>query len=254
MRRFCQHLALVALVSMSLSNAFAAVGPRAQYTLAILPLEASGRITADEANLLTERLVMELERTGTFIVTPQTTITTTLPNGGIGCSTVACGVQAGKQLAVQLVVNGTVRKVGQMYFVETQMIHANSGQVVQSASEDFDGDFNQLQNLMATVARKLVGKSSAQSREVTTASTESSPQEMTPAEYGGSNASGDTGAASGNATQYRNGGNKVLIYGLVAVGAVGAAVGITQLTKGSDNKNDKPPVSGNNLPTPPSFP
>jgi TolB-like protein len=239
---------------MSLSNAFAAVGPRAQYTLAVLPLEASGRITADEANLLSERLAIELEKTGAFIATPQTTIAMTLPNGGASCSTVACGVQAGKQLAVQLVVNGTVRKVGQMYFVETQIIHINSGQVVERASEDFDGSFNQLQNLMATVARKLVGKSSSSSG-ATTASSESSPQEMTTTEYGGAGAFDEANTSSGNTTEYRRGGNKVLIYGLVAVGAVGAAVGITQLTKGSDNKNDsKPPTTGGNLPNPPSFP
>jgi hypothetical protein len=92
---------------------------------------------------------------------------------------------------------------------------------------------------MANVARKLVGKSG-----------DSSVSTMTPTEYGGSEASG---AASGN-TQYRRGSNKVLIYGLVAVGAVGAAVGLTQLTKGSDNDNNKPPSNGTNLPNPPSFP
>jgi len=246
--KFCRHLALLSLTCLSLGNAFAAVGsalsgPRAQYTLAVLPLESSGRITVDEAKILTERLAMELEKTGTFIVTQQSAIMATLPNGGNGCSTVECGIQAGKQLTTQLVVNGSVRKVGQLYFVETQMIHVNSGQVVQRASEDFDGDFERLQNLMPAVARKLIGKSAAAS----------SSGEMTTTEYGG--ADSGNGDASSNNTEYRSGGNKVLIYSLVAVGAVGATIGITQLTKSSDNKNDnKPPTSGGNLPNPPSFP
>jgi TolB-like protein len=253
--RFCRHLALLLILTgSSLSNAFAAVGPRAQYTLAVLPLEASGRITVDEANLLTERLAMELEKTGAFIVTPLSTVTATLPNGGAGCSTVECGAQAGKQLATQLVVNGSVRKVGQLYFVETQMIHTNSGQMVQRASEDFDGDFARLQNRMPAIARKLVGKSAAP----TPNSAAFSSQEMTPTEYGDAGVSGRTDGSSNTSdtTEYRNGGgNKILIYGLVAVGAAGAAIGITQLTKGSDNKNDtKPPVTGGNLPNPPSFP
>lgn len=243
--RFCFHLALLlALISLNLGNASAAVGPRAQYTLAVLPLEASGRITPEEANILTERLVAELEKTGAFIVTPLNTVIATLANGGAGCNTVDCGAQAGKQLATQLVVNGSVRKVGQLYFVEAQMIHVNSGQVVQRVSEDFDGDFLRLQNRMPGVARKLVGKSAA-----STSGTVEATQEMTTTEHSGA---GMNSEGSGN-TEYRRGGNKTLIYGLVAVGAVGAVVGITQLTKSSD-KDTKPPVTGSNLPDPPSFP
>lgn len=241
--RFCLHLALLfALISLNLGNA-AAVGPRAQYTLAVLPLEASGRITPDEASILTERLVAELEKTGAFIVTPLNTVIATLANGGAGCNTVDCGAQAGKQLATQLVVNGSVRKVGQLYFIEAQMIHVNSGQVVQRVSEDFDGDFLRLQNRMPGVARKLVGKSAADAGTMETA------QEMTTTEHSGAGMNTEGG---GN-TEYRRGGNKTLIYGLVAVGAVGAVVGITQLTKSSD-KDTKPPVTGSNLPNPPSFP
>jgi len=247
--RFCRHLALLlTLACINFSNAFAAVEPAGPYKLAVLPLEASGRITANEANLLTERLAAELERTGLFIVTPPSTVAMTLSNSGTGCSAVPCAVEAGKQLAVKLVVNGTVRKVGQLYFVETQMIHTSSGQVMERASEDFDGDLEGLQSLMATVARKLVGKSSL----LNGGATETPARELTASEYSGAGTSEQSGG-TGNTTEYRGGGNKVLIYGLVAVGAVGAAVGISQLTKGSDNKT-KPPTTGNNLPNPPSFP
>src|SRR5574342_933823 len=178
--RFCLHLALLlTLISLSLGNASAAVEPRAQYTLAVLPLEASGRITPEEASILTERLVAELERIGTFIVTPLNTVIATLANGGAGCNTVECGVQAGKQLTTQLVVNGSVRKVGQLYFIEAQMIHVNSSQVVQRVSEDFDGDFQRLQNLMPTVARKLVGKSASSRSTGAMSTAPESSQEMT---------------------------------------------------------------------------
>jgi TolB-like protein len=251
--RIIRHLALLlSFACTSLSSVFAAVGPRPQYSLAVLPLEASGRITADEANILTERLAMELGKAGVFIVTPQSTVAATLSNGGAGCSTVECGAQAGRQLSTQLVVNGSVRKVGQLYFVETQMIHTNSGQVVQRANEDFDGDFVRLQNLMAIIARKLVGKTSSPSSE---AAAESSQLGAT--ENSGADMPADSGDTSSGATEYRSGGNKFLIYGLVAVGAVGAAVGITQLTKGSNNnKNDNPPTTQPDKPLgdPPTFP
>jgi len=252
-KKFCQSLALLlALAGWSFSNVFAAIKPAGTYTLAVLPLEASGRITANEANLLTERLAAELERTGMFVVTPPSTVAMTLSNSGTGCSAVPCGVEAGKQLGVKLIVNGSVRKVGQLYFVETQMIHTSSSQVVERASEDFDGDFAGLQSLMATVARKLVGKSSLLNSGATPTSTETPERELTATEYSGAGTS-EPGGGTGNTTEYRSGSNKVLVYGLVAVGAVGAAVGIAQLTKGSDNKT-KPPTTGNNLPNPPSFP
>jgi len=252
-KKFCPCLALLlALTGSSFSNVFAAIKPAGAYTLAVLPLEASGRIAANEANLLTERLVAELERTGMFVVTPLNTVAMTLSNSGTGCSTLPCGVEAGRQLAVKLIVNGTVRKVGQLYFVETQMIHTGSGQVVERASEDFDGDLEGLQSLMATVARKLVGKSSLLNGSASTATTEAPARELTATEYSSTGAAEQSGG-TGNTTEYRGGSNKVLVYGLVAVGAVGAAVGISQLTKDSDNKT-KPPTTGNNLPNPPSFP
>jgi len=250
--KFCRHLALLLpFAGMSFSNAFSAVepalsGPRNQYTLAVLPLEASGRITVDEANILTERLAMELEKTGLFIVTPQSTVVATLANGGAGCSTMECGMQAGRQLAVQLVANGSVRKVGQLYFVDVQIIHVKSGQAMQRASENLDGSFEQLQNLMTAVARKLVGSSAAGSDDTAAGAAGS----LSTTDYSGAATSGDTA----NSGEYRNGSNKILIYGLVAVGAVGAAVGITQLTKSSDNKKNKPAPTGPNLPNPPSFP
>ena len=252
--RFFRPLALLLLLTCCiLGNTFAAVKPAAKYTLAVLPLEPSGRITANEAETLTMRLSAELERTGIFMVTPSSTVAQTLANGGNGCSTVACGAEAGKQLGVKLIVNGSVRKVGQLYFVETQMIHAGSGQVVERANEDFDGDLEGLQNLMAAVARKLVGKSALLNGSTTSTKTEAPAQELKTTEYGSAGTS-DPGSGTENPAQYSSSGsNKILVYGLVAVGAVGAAIGISQLTKGSD-KDNKPPTTGTNLPNPPSFP
>lgn len=250
--RFCRRLALwLPLICLGVGSALAVHKPAAKYTLAVLPLEPSGRVTAQEAEILTSRLSAELEQTGIFIVTSPSTVVQTLPNGGANCSTASCGAEAGKTLGVKLVVNGSVRKVGQLYFVETQMIHAGSGQVVERANEDFDGDFDGLQSLMATVARKLIGKSAMLNGGSSASKTETPAQELKTTEYGGAGAPEPSGTE--NPPQYNSGSNKVLVYGLVAVGAVGAAIGISQLTKGSDNKT-KPPSPGNNLPNPPSFP
>jgi TolB-like protein len=233
--------------------------PRAQYTLAVLPLEATGRVSAEEAVALTGALRTELEKTGIFTVTDQNTVDAALQSAGLletGCSTVECGVQAGKLLSTQLVVNGNIRKVGQLFFVEIQMLHVNSGQVVQKVDDDFDGDLQRLQSYMRVVARKLVGKSSGSAKAV---SVTPPPQELTATEQTAvtpeqgemetKSAGGEEQTASTG--QVKRGSNKLLVFGLVAAGAVGAGVLISQA--GKDNKDNKSNTS-TDLPNPPKFP
>lgn len=262
-KKFCRGVTLMLSLALASTGILAktAAGPAAQYTLAVLPLEIGGRISVEEGAALTSRLSAELEATGIFIITDQSVVESTLQTAGLsgtGCSSVDCGMQAGKLLSTQLVVNGSVRKVGQLYFIEAQIIHSNSGQVVQKVSEDFDGDFERLLNFMAPVARKLVGKS-ATSR---TASNVSGMQSASAPERSGMTSGSDTyggnssgsGAAQGNEVR-NNGSNKFLYIGLAAVGAAGAVFGITQLTKDSDNKKDDGKTGpSTDLPNPPRFP
>jgi TolB-like protein len=264
-KKICREVAFVLSLVITSGGLFAktAAQPAAQYTLAVLPLEISGRVTAEEGATLTNRLAAELARTGIFIVTDQSAVQSTLQAAGLpltACSSVDCGMQAGKLLATQLVANGSIRKVGQLYFVEVQLLHSNSGRVVQNVNEDFDGDMRQLLNFMTTVARKLVGKSAA----TETAGADSAVPEMQSAaapERSGMTMSNDTygGGSSGSTpaptSEVRSGGgNKFLYIGLAAVGAAGAVYGITQLTKDSDGKNNGKTGPSTDLPNPPRFP
>jgi TolB-like protein len=252
--KFCRGLelrlllALASLLLLAETNV-AHAQPAGQYTLAVLPLEANGRITTEEATDLTNRLASELAHAGVFIVTEQGLVEATLQTAGLlgtGCSTAECGAQAGKLLATQLVVNGSVRKVGQLYFIEAQMIHSSSGQVVQRVTEDFDGDMPRLQNHMATVARKLVGKTTPSS----STGYNAEPAQMSSTEHSGTETSGE----AGNTPEMRPRSNKLLVYGLVAVGAAGAAIGITQLLKDSGSEDNNPIDNSTDLPNPPKFP
>lgn len=242
-------------------------GPRAQYSLAVLPLEATGRISAEEAAALTDQLRAELMRTQLFTVLEQATVEATLQNGGLpetGCSTIECGTQAGRLLAAQLVVNGSVRKVGQLFFIEVQMIHVNSGQLVQKVNEDFDGNIEQLKSHIRVIARKLVGKSgSSSSSSVKPVSTTQPAQELTPAEQSAAapemseteTTPQTPQESAANTGEVKRGSNKLLLFGLVAAGAVGAGVLISQAAGKDDGaKDNKPGNNSANLPTPPAFP
>lgn len=272
---FCRNAALVlvivfasslvlqetVVVSPGTAGPLANAGPRARYSLAVLPLEATGRISAEEASTLTGQLRSELEKTGVFVITEQSVVEAALQSAGLldaGCSTIECGVQAGKLLSCQLVVNGSVRKVGQIFFVEAQMLHVSSGQVVQKVSEDFDGDVEGLLSFMRTVAQKLVGKSSSSSssssESAKTVSSEQPVQELAPAEYG--EALQETGSDEPlETTEVKRGSSKFLILGLVAAGAVGAGIYLAQSGgKETNNKDNKPGNSLSDLPNPPRFP
>lgn len=265
-KKFCRGVAFVLSLIITSSGVFAknTVRPAAQYTLAVLPLEVNGRITAEEGAMLTNRLAAELARTGIFIVTDQSTVQSTLQAAGLsgaGCSSVECGTQAGKLLATQLVANGSIRKVGQMYFIEIQMIHSNSGQAIQQVSEDFEGDMERLLNFMPTVARKLVGKSTPAAGASRTVSEMPEMQSTAAPERSGMTTGSDTyggsspGSTPAQTSEVRNGSNKFLYIGLAAVGAAGAVYGITQLTKDSDSKtNGGKTGNSTDLPNPPRFP
>jgi TolB-like protein len=232
--------------------------PRAQYSLAVLPLSPSGRISADEAAKLTRELYVGLKNTGIFTMTDQSTVEAAMVSVGLmesGCSTVECGVEAGKLLSTQLVANGSVRQVGQMFFVEVQMIHVASGQVVQKVSEDFDGNMNGLMQVMGTsVVRKLVGTSASSGSTKAVSSTESA-QELSPVEYGSVSPESESTEPDEETEVKRGGSGKFLILGLVAAGAIGAGIYLAQSTdKDGNNDGNTPNNPSTDLPTPPRFP
>ncbi|MDZ7343724.1 MAG: hypothetical protein ONA90_04330 [candidate division KSB1 bacterium] len=269
---FCRRTALLLLmvfgsavtlqktvIASPLPNGLPSVAtPRAQYSLAVLPLSASGRISADEAAKLTSQLYSALKNTGIFIMTDQSTVEAAMVSVGLaesGCSTVECGVEAGKLLSTQLVVNGSVRQVGQMFFVEVQMIHVTSGQIVQKVSEDYDGDINGLTQVMGTsVVRKLVG-TSASSRSTRAVSSTEPTQKLSPTEYGSVSPESETMEPDAPTEVKRGGSGKFLILGLVAAGAVGAGIYLAQSSGKNDTNNGNGPNNpSTDLPNPPRFP
>jgi len=216
-----------------------AADKRGQYTLAVLMFETNGRISGGEATLLTERLQTELQKTGVFELMDRASVAATLERvsfSEVGCSDLDCAVQAGRNLGAQVVVNGSVRKSGSLYFIDVNMVHVGSGQAVNSVKEDFDGDFDRLKNYMSAVARKLVGVPNSNEMQSV------SRQEA---------AEADAGEPIGINEDGRGGTNFFMI-GLIAAGAVGAGVLISKAAgKDGDNNGNG---NGAGLPRPPNFP
>lgn len=240
MKKLLSTILLAAFTStVVLQDLALATAQRSMYTLAVLRLDTTGRITEEQAATLTERLQSELQRTGVFEMMARGDIEATLQRvnfSEIGCSDIDCAVQAGRNLGAQVVVNGSIRKVGSLYFIDVNMVHVGSGQAVQSAKEEFDGDFNRLKSHMTTIARRLVGMPAPGAMQ-TVAKQEAA--EAAPAER----------AATPPGGARQEGGTNYLVIGLIAAGAVGAGV----LASTTGDKDKKEPGPGKELPLPPGF-
>ena len=217
---------------------------RTQYTLAVLLFDTNSRLSEGEAATLTERLQTELQKAGVFELMERSEVEATLQRVNFseaGCNDLDCAVQAGRNLGAQVVVNGSVRKVGAVYFIDVNMVHIGSGQAVNSVKEDFDGDFERLKSYMATVARRLIGVRSAGTMQSASRREAAEPE---PVEYESNlNIEED---------KKEEGGTNFLVIGLIAAGAVGAGVLISKAAGKDDGGN---PGNGNGtvLPLPPGF-
>ena len=259
--------ATILLQDVIAASAFSAPQERPKYTLAVLELEGSGRVSSADAADLTARLHEELQRAGIFQVLDKSVLKTTLASRNLslaGCTTKECAMQTGRAAGAKLVVNGSVSKVGPMYFIQVQLVHVKSGEIVESVSEDFDGEFDALKEHMAVVARKLSGQTQSGAARMTAPSV---PKESAPTPAVNENNAGDEAANENMDTDtfdYKGseelskssngGGSKALVIGLIVVGAAGGGFLISQALKNDDGDGTKPPTNSGNLPNPPTFP
>ncbi|MEK7729248.1 MAG: DUF2380 domain-containing protein [candidate division KSB1 bacterium] len=256
--------ATILLQDVAARSSFAAQQDRVKYSLAVLELEGSGRVSSADAGDLTEHLREELQRAGIFQVMEKSALKNALAGRNLslaGCTTKECAVQIGRAAGAKLVVNGSVSKVGPLYFMQLQLVHVKSGEIVESVSEDFDGEFEALKEHMAVVARKLSGQ--AQGGNTRMAAPAPAGNENNSAETAvdntieGENMKADTFDYKGSEELSRpskGGGGKALVIGLIVVGAAGGGFLISQALKNDDGDGIKPPSASGNLPSPPTFP
>ena len=133
----------------------------AQTNLAIIPFEARG-ISDIEAGILTDRLGLELSKTGLFTVLEQGKMDSILTKQNFqitGCVTEECLVEVGQLLGVEQMMVCSVSRIGTTYSVILRLIDAQSGAVVQLTSYDHQGTLAQLWGSgMGIVVSRFVGQ------------------------------------------------------------------------------------------------
>lgn len=237
-----------------------------RYTLALLPLRAGARVSEMDALRLTRQLHRDLSSYQIFNTLDMARVIRSLQSGKIdpaNCTSVACAVEAGRILGARLVANGEVKQVGPLFFINVQIVHVGSGQVVQTVQDEFEGDLEAFQRYMRTVAEKLVGVPAPEAKSLG-ASSEAEP--VSEPQQGAMNTdellfpmqnepeSETIPAQETQSLQKPGGGKKWALIGLLVAGGIGAGVLLSQKSskKDSDSKGETKPLTV--LPTPPSFP
>ncbi len=176
-------MAELRLRSIAFSIAVLAFSLRAQTNVAVIPLDAKG-VSEIEASVLTERLALELFRTGRFTVLERGKMEEILIEQDFqltGCVSEECLVEVGQLLGVEQMMAGSVSRIGNTYSVILRLISAETGAIVQVASYDQKGAIDELLSAgMRVVALSIAGEpveAAKPSIAATDRDTESSSQE-----------------------------------------------------------------------------
>ncbi len=134
-------------------------GSTEKLPIAVLALEGKG-ISPNEVEILTERLRSALVRNGRYQVVERSQMEAVLEEQGFqqaGCTTNECLVQAGLILGVMQMVGGTVGRLGNSYAIDIRLFDVESTQIVKAVSRNYQGEIDQLLNIMPEIAEQLAG-------------------------------------------------------------------------------------------------
>ncbi|MBU1355608.1 MAG: hypothetical protein KJ620_03500, partial [Candidatus Edwardsbacteria bacterium] len=127
--------------------------------VAVMDLRGSG-ISEMDAKFLTERLMIELQRTDVFDVLERDKMAEILKEQGFqqtgACDQASCLVEVGRLLPVQKMIGGSVGKFGDTYSVQIKLIDLKTAKVEKTATKDFSEKMDYLlTDGMANVANAL---------------------------------------------------------------------------------------------------
>lgn len=118
----------------------------AQRTVAILDFEARG-INSLEAATLTDRFTSEMAKTGAVRLVERNMVDEILTEQGFqqsGCTDSECMVEVGNLIGVELMIGGSISKVGTVHSVSAKIFSVSTGEIVKTAQLDFRGDIGDL--------------------------------------------------------------------------------------------------------------
>jgi TolB-like protein len=133
----------------------------AQQTIAVIEFEGKG-VSQTEASALSDELEIHLSNIGGYIVIERSERGNILEEQGFqqtGCVSSECAVEVGKLLGSQLIVVGSISKVGSTFSVTAKIVDVQTGKITRTANYKYRGIIDDLLLTgMAEVASQLIGQ------------------------------------------------------------------------------------------------
>ena len=136
-----------------------------QQTIGVIDFSGKG-VSETEASALTDRFASELFKLNIYTLVERDRIGEILKEQGFqqsGCITSECAVEVGKMLGTELIITGSIAKVGTILSVNTRIIDVESSRILSSTSYDYRGDIGGLLTTgMKDSVKRLLGLSSSE--------------------------------------------------------------------------------------------
>jgi len=159
---------LFSMIVLILMSSFTLGQSDRKTAVAVMNLKGSG-ISEQDTRFLTDRLTIELQRSGVFDVLERDKMDEILKEQGFqqtgACDETACLVEAGRMLPVQKMIGGSFGKIGDVYAAQLRLIDLKTGKVEMTSARDYKGQMEFLLTVgMREVAEELSGKLKAQAQ------------------------------------------------------------------------------------------
>lgn len=133
---------------------------RVERYLAVLDLEAVGKVEKDVVRPLTDSVRREIVKSGRFEVMDRGNMDKVMREQALqmtGCTSKECAVEAGQLLGVGKIIVGSVSLVGKTYLLSLSLVNVESGRVEQVEDQECKCEIDDLIQLSRKVAGTLMG-------------------------------------------------------------------------------------------------
>ena len=129
-----------------------------QQYIALLNLEAKG-VTSEEASIITDRFRAHFVNMSKFKVMERSNMDKILKEQGFQqteyCNTTECSVKIGQILSVNVIITGSVTKLGGIFSINVRMLDVQTGQIIK---EDFEDCKCPIEDVLSTVTKNIANK------------------------------------------------------------------------------------------------
>jgi TolB-like protein len=133
--------------------------PAQKLTFAILNIKNGSDVSVGEAEIISDRLRIEIFKTGAVDVMEREQMQSILKEQGFqqsgACTDEGCLVQMGQLLGVQFLVAGSIGKLGSLYLVNARSVNVKTGKIEKVVSVDIKGNIEDVVDELPRIARQL---------------------------------------------------------------------------------------------------